>query len=91
MQVANKQIYKIKINVFLGNATEWSVRLTKQWQPLFGDFAEARLRCSEHFYGPFCQAHCVPRNPHQECDQETGQRRCLEGYRGVDCTEREFS
>ena len=49
-----------------------------------------RLTCGQDHYGPDC-TYCVPMNDsvegHYTCNDETGARICLEGYRGTQCAE----
>ena len=46
-----------------------------------------RLTCGENHYTSAC-IYCVPTNDssgHYTCNNETGERLCLEGYSGTDC------
>ncbi|CAH1802514.1 unnamed protein product [Owenia fusiformis] len=49
-----------------------------------GNNCETRMRCERHKYGPNCDVHCKPENScagHYRCDQNTGAKICLDGYR----------
>lgn len=50
---------------------------------------EIRVHCDEVSFGPKCDIICIPRNDeegHYFCDQERGEKKCLKGWTGQNCT-----
>lgn len=46
-----------------------------------------RVRCQEHYYGPYCNLLCRPRDDffgHHSCDA-VGNKVCLDGWTGDEC------
>lgn len=77
----------------LGNQAvgeEWSQQLHQGNQSELS--FSYRVVCMENYHGDDCSTLCRPRSDdfgHYRCDAQ-GRRRCLEGWEGNYCTEREF-
>ena len=63
------------------------------WQIMDVECPSASDPCPPHTYGPNCQKECRPTDScegHYICDPDNGDKICLPGWKGIDCTVRDF-
>jgi delta-like protein len=50
-----------------------------------------RVSCSTDFYGEQCSRFCSPLSIHSQCDQNTGDIVCQQGWTGTDCNKGRYT